>query len=653
MLHTNPAQFQEKILTQHLQALFGDMDPAALALLRNELQWMGLESGHTLMAQGDAGDCMYMVISGRLRAYQRGADNTERLLREMSRGHVVGEMALYTDDARTATVVAVRDSVLVRLDKPAFMRLLEMGAQISIAMTRQLIKRMQTASAPSGLTRPVTFGLLPITTGVQAADFALSLAAQLQRILPAGRVCVVSADSLESALLQPGLARRAADDAQANRQIDLYLDELESTHDSVLLLADDSPTAWTQRCTRRCDELLLLADATLPPVLHASETQFLLHRPGRFEVAEVLVLLHPADLHCPRGTRAWLARRPVTDHIHVRPALQRDMERLARIQNRTAVGLVLAGGGARGLAHLGIAQALQQRGIEIDRVGGTSIGSIMAVLLASDRPLDEAVGIARRAFSINPTGDFNLLPLMSLIRGRRLRRIIETASTELLGCQPDIEDLWKSCYCVASNYSQATELVIQSGSVVKSILASIAIPGALPPVLLNGDLLCDGGTFNNFPVDVMRGMRGVGKVIGVDLNFRKPKRIEHDEVPGSWALLRDRLRPRQHRKYRFPSLVAYLMNVTILYSTSRQSEARALTDLHFNPPLERVGMLQWSKFENILEQGREHALKVLDAQSASVLAAYRSPSPAGDGAQQKPGTKQTGSAELDHALATP
>jgi len=144
-------------------------------------------------------------------------------------------------------------------------------------------------------------------------------------------------------------------------------------------------------------------------------------------------------------------------------------------------------------------------------------------------------------------------------------------------------------------------------------MASIAIPGALPPVLLGGDLLCDGGTFNNFPVDVMRGLRGVGRVIGVDLSFRKPRRIEHDTVPGTWALLRDKLRPRSRQRYRFPSLVSYLMNVTILYSTSRQRESQKLTDLYFNPPLERVGMLQWEKFDSIVEQGHAHGLQVLDA----------------------------------------
>jgi len=626
----SPADFQDRLLDRHLGALFGELDADALAALRRQLQWVEVAAGQTLMTQGEVGECVYLSISGRLRAYVRDDDGTEHLVREMSRGQVIGEMALYTDEPRSATVVALRDSVLVRLDKPAFMQLLASSVQLSMALTRQLIKRLKAVPTRADLARPVAIALLPITAGVAARTFADTLAAQLRRVpgaRAAGGVCVVDAATIDQALGQPGLARSDAADTTTNRRIALHLDEIEAGHDVVLLLADDTPTAWTQRCTRRCDEMLLLADATQPPALHATESAFLVQRAGRAEAAEVLVLLHPAELRCPQGTSAWLARRPLADHVHVRPALERDMARLARIQSRTAVGLVLAGGGARGLAHLGVAQALQQQGIEFDFVGGTSIGSVMAVLLASDRALDEVVAVARRGFAHNPTGDYNWLPLISLIRGRRLRHTVETGRIELLGHAAGIEDLWKNCYCVASNYSQAREQVLTQGDAVKAMLASAAIPGALPPVLLDGELLCDGGTFNNFPVDVMRARRGVGRVIGVDLAFRKPRRIEHDEVPGPWTLLRDRFRPYPRRRYRLPSLVAYLMNVTILYSSSRQNASRRLTDLHFNPPLERVGMLQWNKFDSIVALGREHALQVLQALPAEALRPFRETPP--------------------------
>ncbi|MDN3923111.1 patatin-like phospholipase family protein [Roseateles violae] len=604
-------QHLDALLMRHLPTLLGDVEPSAIELLLEHLEWVEIAGGQPLMKQGEAGDAMYLLVSGRLRAYITNEYGEQRMVREIARGQIVGEMSLYTDEPRSATLVAIRDSVLVRLGKAEFKRLLSISAQVSIALTRQIIQRLQTEASRTSMDRPVTVGLLPVSAGVDLAGFAASLAEQLGTH---GRVVVIDAAWLDADLGEPGITERASSDVDANRRIAVRLDEIEAAHDFVLLLSDTTATPWTSRCTRHCDELLLLADADQPALLHPIEEECLVRRPARTDAAEILVLLHPADRRSPSGTAAWLARRPLADHRHIRPELTRDMARLARMVSRTGVGLVLAGGGARGLAHIGVHRALQERGIEIDVVGGTSIGSVMAAYVAADQSSDAVTRSARRAFSSNPTGDFNLLPMLSLIKGRRLRRIVKQGLEELTG-QDDaqVEDLWKSYYCVATNYSKASEQIVRSGSLRNAILASIAIPGALPPLISDGDLLCDGGTFNNFPVDVMRSTRGIGRVIGVDLSFRKPRRIEHAEVPGTWALLRDRLRPRKQRRYKLPSLAAYLMNVTILYSTSRQREVRKLTDVYMNPPLDRVGMLQWNRFDQIVQQGYEHACQVLDA----------------------------------------
>ncbi|MGB3430096.1 MAG: patatin-like phospholipase family protein, partial [Burkholderiaceae bacterium] len=296
---------------------------------------------------------------------------------------------------------------------------------------------------------------------------------------------------------------------------------------------------------------------------------------------------------------------------HLRRGTERDMARLARLLSRNAIGLVFAGGGARGFAHLGIWRALLEQGIEIDCVGGTSIGSVMAALVAADQPMERAIEVARKGFSKNPTGDYNWLPLISIIKGQRQRKAITGSLRELVGDEVAIEDLWKTYFCIATNYSQAREHRIDSGDLARALLASTAIPGAMPPVVRDGDLLCDGGTFNNFPVDRMREMRGIGKVLGVDLGARHVRKLDFDEVPGSWALLRDRFRPHGKRRYRLPSLMSYLLNVTILYSMSRQDEARRQTDVYFCPPLYKVGLLQWSRFDQIVRQGYEHGLEVL------------------------------------------
>jgi NTE family protein len=608
---------QDELLEHHLRTYLGDVGPSAFAELRACLEWMDVPGGQALMTQGEAGDAMYLVLSGRLRAYVNDEYGTPRAVREMGRGQIVGEMSVITGEPRLATVVSVRDSVLVRLRKADFNRLLATSPQLSVVLTRQIIEHLQSREDLFRAARPVTIGLIPVSDGVKVGPFAQRLAANLARI---GRVRVVDATAIDDDLGERGIARRHGDDAAAVQRVAMRLNEIEAAHQFVLLVGDETPTAWTQRCCRGADEILLLADATQPPGLHPTESEYLMQRAGRAEAAEILVLLHPLETKSPRGTRAWLARREVSDHLHLRPDLDSDMARLARIESHTAIGLVFAGGGARGLAHLGVYRALQERAIDVDYVGGTSIGAIMAALVASNGALEDVTQIARKSFSTNPTGDFNILPLLSLIKGQRLRRLIDRALKELVGFDADIEDLWKNYYCVASNYSQAKETLIRSGNLSKAMRASIAIPGALPPVVHEGDLLCDGGTFNNFPVDVMQHMRGVGTVIGVDLGSRKTRRFESEEVPGTWALLRDRLRPYLKRRYRFPSLLAYLMNVQILYSTSRQAGKRRLTDVYFNPPLERVGMLQWDRFDEIVQQGHAHGLAVLDELTPHELA---------------------------------
>ena len=139
----------------------------------------------------------------------------------------------------------------------------------------------------------------------------------------------------------------------------------------------------------------------------------------------------------------------------------------------------------------------------------------------------------------------------------------------------------------------------------------------------NGDLLIDGGTFNNFPTDVMARM-GVGKIIGVDLMQETWREVKLEEVPGTWALLTNSLRKIERRKFWLPSLTSTLLNVTLLYSTSRQKAAREMIDLCFHPDVRTIGMLQWREFDRAVEIGYRHACEVLSAMSEEQLAAYRS-----------------------------
>jgi NTE family protein len=390
----------------------------------------------------------------------------------------------------------------------------------------------------------------------------------------------------------------------------------------VVFVADDGPSAWTHRCLRQCDEMLLVADADEPEALHPIEVECLARSSNAAsEISKTLVLLHPESRRSPTGTRRWLdLRRPIR-HLHLRPSRETDWQRLGRIVSGNAVGLVLSGGGARGFAHLGIFKALEEAGIDFDLIGGTSIGSVMAALGAMDMTAAEAVAHARKAFRENPTGDFNIIPLLSLFAGRRLKSILNQAILKSCGHDIDIEDLWKGFFCVSSNYSTSRESVRTSGNLARSIRASVAIPGALPPVMLDGELHIDGGAFNNFPTDIMSDM-GAARIIGINLLRDRGFKYEIEDVPGPMALLFDKLRGRRNK---LPSLPSLLMNSSMIYSFARQKYSQDFVDLYFSPSVHHFGMLDWSAFDRIVEAGYRYGCEELSKTDPSLIFPHLAP----------------------------
>ena len=280
---------RDALLTKHLQTLLGDEASLALVFLQQHLQWIEQTGGEVLMEQGKPGDSAYLCISGRLRVYVRAEDGSQRMVREMSRGEVIGEISLYTREPRSATVIALRNSVLVKLAQHHFDELIALSPKLSITFTRQIIGRLQTEHQRRPIAPPVTVGLLPITDGSAREEFTQQLVLQLKRY---GRVCVIDAAEIDRILGTPGIAHDDA--APAAQTLALALDAIEADHDFVLLLADSTANAWTRRCISHSDELLLIADAAQPPVVHAIEHACLTERPARSEAAQILVLLHPA-----------------------------------------------------------------------------------------------------------------------------------------------------------------------------------------------------------------------------------------------------------------------------------------------------------------------------------------------------------------------
>ncbi len=418
-------EFQTQLLKEGLRGIFGEMNDEVLAALMPRLEWVEVAGGEVVVQQGGTDRDLYIVICGRLRAYggdgpQRrhprptpGEGPHRRALSDITRGETIGEVSFITGAPRNATVVATRDSVLVRISRPSLDRLLADHPQIALSMSRLVIARLRNASGPRrGRRRPTNLCLLPVTPGVDVGALGEGLVAQFP---VNGEALLLTSSVLEARLDAPGIANVDKSQGERYRQLTKALDELESRFATVVYAPDaDLASEWSQRCLRMADRVLLVADAAASPEVGAIEAGSLGGETRVSGAEQVLVLLHGKDRGVPSRTAEWLDRRPaggLAGHVHIRPALERDVARLARTQSSRAIGLVLCGGGARCFAHLGVYKALQEAGIQVDHVGGSGMGAVMGALIALDAPADELIAYAREAFTANPTGDVSLMPI--------------------------------------------------------------------------------------------------------------------------------------------------------------------------------------------------------------------------------------------------
>ena len=239
----------------------------------------------------------------------------------------------------------------------------------------------------------------------------------------------------------------------------------------------------------------------------------------------------------PTNTRKWIQNRAsIQHHIHVRiypndvhfdgGDRRSDVSRLARWITGKQIGLTLGGGGARGLAHLGVLKALDEAGIPVDVVGGTSQGAFCAAAAAMlHDPHDRVAGQHRlrlltRFLAREMSSTWNKIkeitwPITSWFSGANFN---QTMIDIFQGLR--IEDLWLNFFCVSTDLTDSKEVVHRNGMLWRFVRASMTLSPYLPPICVSegkaGDedhvvhYLVDGGYVNIMPADVMRREQGPG-----------------------------------------------------------------------------------------------------------------------------------------------
>jgi len=547
------------------------LGPRGRKAIEHEAEWFAIPAGHTLFRQGDDGDDLYLVASGSLGVYQQRPSGDLRLLALIQAGETVGEMALISGERRSATVIAIRDSELLRLSREKFDRLLKRQPELLKGINRLLVERLRHAS--SGRRphiEPKTVGFLPANPMIQSDLIAAALAQRLETL--GYRVRLVGPESAG--------------------QTSEWFNKLEAEYDHIFLHGTLDNTAWVRLCARQSDRILVVASADR---VENQLPEDILKERSAHQLLD-LVLAYDRDTGASGSATDWLELLPFNRHYHLREKNENDWSRLARAILGQSVGLVLSGGGARAFSQIGVLKALQDEGIPVDAVGGASMGAVLAAGIGMEWGVDELKERIHESFvKSNPLSDVTL-PLLGIIKGRKVERLL----VENFG-EADIPDLWLPFFCVSSNLSNGDLYIHSRGPVTKALRASISLPGVLPPVIEQSNILVDGAVINNLPVDIMRTMHQ-GPIMAVDVardRSMKPEMLAMGSEATTWSQIK-----------RLPILSILMRSGTV--SGEAQNTLQALNaDLLLEPPLGEIEIRNWGAFDEAVEIGYEHASAML------------------------------------------
>ncbi len=534
-----------------------------------------LKSGEVLFEQNEPADVMCVVMSGTLGVFVNQAHSKKkRLVALVGKGEVIGEVAIIAGGTRSADVIALRDTDLLRIKRSQFEYLVANHPEIAIPITKILATRLrETTAAPVINIRPKVVSFIAASPKVNAVELANKVAKSVRQNF--GQLVHVQGAE--------------ADDLDSDK-----LDQLEDAHDLVILCSSTKDKKWMRGCTRQSDRICLILDslADIPPEL----TDEFLKVAHDHQMVD-LFILHDNGNVCPRLTQDLLAKVKVNRHFHIRTNEQADWDRWGRIINGRSVGLVLSGGGARAYAHLGVIRALYEANIPIDFVAGTSMGGIIASSIAMGWDIDTMEERIRQCFvATNPLSDYTM-PLQGLVRGKKVENLLENNFGSIR-----ISDLWLPFFCVSTNLTNASGHIHDRGELRHALRASISLPGILPPVSTADGVLVDGGVINNLPViELSRSCHG--PIIAVDISR------ELSLSPSTWKA---QIRQPVWQRMLNPPIISLLLRSGTVSGEWQDQQQSDAAHVNLIPPLGSVDIRDWKIYEDTIELGYKYTLEKLE-----------------------------------------
>jgi NTE family protein len=565
----------------------GDVPKRALKAAGREARWYALPAGWELFKAGDISDSIYFVLSGSLGAFRTMPDGRSDFIGHIRAGEPVGEMALFegaidengdglADNApHTSSVYALRDAEVLEISRKGFDRIVKADPGILTQMIHLMLTRLREDRKPNKRNAPKVFALVATSPSIDLGLRARALCASLDRL---------------------GVNCRIITEAEGGDKPTGFFDELEAAHDIVILVTSVGDTAWFRLSTRQADRVWVIGRSDARPS-HPLMPSY--DSPARaLKLTDVILLHHGGERPASKPIE-WMDAAEAARIFHWEGMEGPSCDRLARVMAGRSVGLILSGGGARAYAHIGVIRALREANIPIDFAGGASMGAVVAGCVAIGWDDDEIERRIRKAFvETNPLGDYNL-PVVGLVRGKRVNRRLKEHFQDA-----EIGDLRIPFFAVSANLTDSTYRVHRRGVLRHALRATISLPGILPPVVHDGEVLVDGAVLNNFPTDVMRELHR-GLVVGSDVS-RVPEGLKAEDFINppnffQWVW--------RHGFSAPPPIAGLLMRSATL--SINPIAGRELVDMLIIPELRDIELRDWKAYDNAVAAGYKAASEAI------------------------------------------
>jgi len=651
-------------------SLFTPLTESQLALVAQRCRIADYEKDSLIYRQGDPADAFYGLVSGRVRVFVQHGGEKQETLEILHPGDYFGTISILTNEPHSVTTQAINDSILIKIKRSDFDALLRQIPEIAIHLSTTLSRRLRQKDLPAK--RVFESTLISIYSPVKGSGrtmYGINLACSLHKET-GKRVILVDLNPGGEAVYQalgvaqfpPPIRLKGAglDQTQVAASIVRHeaigLDTLNVAHEPhvsadvgqitplLSYLANLYPFVITDlphqmdrtvfKALVQADLIHLVCEGTREQMATTAQVVEDLKRTIQQAESRIRVVVNETAQDVDEHHRGEILQQriyatlpavnapPAPGHpialAHPDWEYARAVRRISREIGEVLVGLVLGSGAAMGLSHIGVLKVLEREGIPIDVVAGSSIGALMAVLWAagfSPADLEKLADQFRTKRSLWKLVDPPFPgPKFGILVGGQVTRFL----MKYLG-DKTFRDLKIPVKVTAVDYNRRELVVLDEGSVVRAIRASVSIPAIFEPVKVRGRWLIDGGVLDPVPVDVLHNM-GVHKVIAVN-TLPSPEDItrRHQEL----AEERARLAREAQSRGRL-SLVGFRMrqgfwnwldtNIFDVIMHTMQgmeyllAEAQcAQADVALHPTIPRINWWEFYNVDQLIRRGEEEA----------------------------------------------